>query len=216
VLQGAHVRLEPLTQAHALALAREAAAADPEFYRWTFVPRDMDAACAYVERALAWKRAGNALPFAIVRVADGQGVGSTRVWNLERWDWPEGHPRRGRAAPDACEIGYTWLSPSAARTAVNTEAKLLLLTHAFDTWQVLRVCLHADARNQRSRDAIERIGGRFEGILRSHRLAADFTARDSARYSILAAEWPVVKSGLERKLAQPRAAAAPSPAPAAG
>ena len=88
------------------------------------------------------------------------------------------HPRHGRANPDVCEIGYTWLTRSAIRTAANTEAKLLMLTHAFETWQVLRVCLHTDARNQRSRAAIERIGAKFEGILRAHRMAADFTPRD--------------------------------------
>ena len=84
--------------------------------------------------------------------------------------------------------------------AANTEAKLLMLTHAFESWQVLRVCLHADARNQRSRAAIERIGGKFEGILRAHRMAADSIARDSARYSIVAAEWPAVKEQLRRLL----------------
>jgi len=86
-----------------------------------------------------------------------------------------------------------WLASAAIRTAANTEAKLLMLTHAFETWRVLRVCLHTDARNQRSRAAIERIGGKFEGVLRAHRLAADYIPRDSARFSIVAAEWPVVK-----------------------
>ena len=86
------------------------------------------------------------------------------------------------------------------RTAANTEAKLLMLTHAFETWRVLRVCFHADARNQRSRAALERIGGSFEGILRAHRLAADSSARDSARYSILEPEWPAVKHHLVRLL----------------
>jgi RimJ/RimL family protein N-acetyltransferase len=95
--------------------------------------------------------------------------------------------------PDACEIGYTWLTRSAIRTAANTEAKLLMLSHAFESWQVVRVCFHTDARNARSRAALERIGGQFEGLLRAHRLAADLTARNSARYSIVAAEWPAVK-----------------------
>jgi len=104
----------------------------------------------------------------------------------------------GRTVPDTCEIGYTWLTRSAIRTAANTEAKLLMLTHAFETWQVLRVCLHTDVRNQRSRAAIERIGGKFEGILRAHRMAADYIARDSARFSIVAAEWPEVKQRLSQ------------------
>ena len=106
-----------------------------------------------------------------------------------------------RIAPDACEIGYTWLTRSAIRTASNTEAKLLMLTHAFEVWHVLRVCFHTDARNQRSRAAFERIGGKFEGILRAHRMAADYTARDSVRFSIVAAEWPEVKERLGQFLA---------------
>jgi RimJ/RimL family protein N-acetyltransferase len=135
-------------------------------------------------------------------VDDGIVLGSTRFWNLERWSWPQGHPRHGRHFPDACEIGYTWLTRSAIRTASNTEAKLLMLTYAFETWRVLRVCFHTDARNQRSRAALERIGGKFEGILRAHRMAADYTARDSVRYSIIEAEWPAVKQWLSHLLNQ--------------
>ena len=137
-----------------------------------------------------------AVPFAIVRVDDSTVVGSTRFWDLERWSWPPGHASHGRSAPDVCEIGYTWLTRSAVRTAANTEAKMLMLTHAFETWRVLRVCFHTDSRNARSRAALERIGGQFEGILRAHRMAADYIARDSVRYSILAAEWPAVKQRL--------------------
>ncbi len=129
-------------------------------------------------------------------------IGSTRFWNIERWAWPEGHPSFVRSTPDACEIGYTWLAPSAIRTPANTEAKFLMMAHAFEVWKVLRVCFHTDLRNQRSRAALERIGGQFEGILRAHRMAADFIPRDSARYSILAAEWPVVKQRLLQKLEQ--------------
>jgi RimJ/RimL family protein N-acetyltransferase len=92
------------------------------------------------------------------------------------------------------------LSRSSIRTAANTEAKLLMLTHAFEVWRVLRVCFHTDARNQRSRAALERIGGQFEGILRAHRMAADYIPRDSVRYSIVAAEWPGVKERLTRFL----------------
>ncbi|HZT42295.1 MAG TPA: GNAT family protein [Chthonomonadaceae bacterium] len=201
ILPGVHVRLEPLQMAHVEPLV-QAAAADPSLYRWSPVPQNTAEATKYVETALAWKRDGTALPFAIVRVADERVIGSTRFWNLERWTWPPDHPRSGRPFPDACEIGYTWLSASAVRTAANTEAKLLLLTHAFEVWQVFRVCFHADARNERSRAALERIGARFEGVLRSHRMAVDYTPRDSARYSILAAEWPAVKVGLEGKLAR--------------
>ena len=153
-----------------------------------------------MRRSLAWRDAGTAVPFAIVRVDDRVVIGSTRFFNLERWLWPQGHLRYGLL--DACEIGYTWLARSAIRTAANTEAKLLMLTHAFETWEMLRVCFHTDARNQRSRAALERIGGKFEGILRAHRMAADYIARDSVRYSIVAAEWPDVKRRLSQLLDQ--------------
>lgn len=192
LLVGRDIRLEPLGHRHRKALVA-ASANDARLYQWSPVPKDEDEAARYIETALSWKQAGTAVPFAIVRLADGVVVGSTRLWNLERWLWPKNHPRRGRDFPDACEIGYSWLTRSAIRTAANTESKKLLLEHAFETWCVLRVCLHTDVRNERSRAAIERIGGKFEGVLRAHRLAADYIARDSARYSIVASEWPAVK-----------------------
>ncbi len=195
VLHGTRVRLEPLDHRHVEGLVA-AAAVDPSLYQWSPVPQGQVEAAKYVETALAWRDAGTAVPFAIVRLDVGAVIGSTRFWNLERWAWPHGHPRHRRQVPDACEIGYTWLTRSAIRTAANTEAKLLLLTHAFETWQVLRVCFHTDARNQRSRAALERIGGKFEGILRAHRMAADYIPRDSVRFSILAAEWAEVKKRL--------------------
>jgi N-acetyltransferase len=196
-LQGKHIRLEPLDHRHIEGLAA-ASSGDPALYRWSPIPRGKDEATSYVETALAWRDAGTAAPFATVRVEDGVVIGSTRFFLIERWDWPQGHERHGRAHPDACEIGYTWLAHSAIRTGANTEAKFLLLRHAFEAWQVLRVCLHTDARNQRSRAAIERIGGQFEGILRAHRMAADFIPRDSARYSIMSADWPAVKEKLSQ------------------
>ena len=199
VLRGRHVRLEPLDHFHVDGLAA-AAAVDRSLYQWSPIPQGKSEAASYVDTALTWLNAGTALPFATVRVEDGVVIGSTRFFNLERWAWPPGHARHGRQDPDACEIGYTWLTRSAVRTGANTESKLLMLTHAFETWQVLRVCLHTDVRNQRSRAAIERIGGKFEGILRSHRMAADFIARDSARFSIVAAEWPEVKQRLNQLL----------------
>ena len=104
----------------------------------------------------------------------------------------------GREFPHACEIGYPWFTRSAIRTAANTEAKLLMLTHAFEIWQVLRVCFHTDFRNQRSRAAMERIGAKFEGVLRAHRMAAHFIPRDSVRYSIVRNEWPEMKAKAER------------------
>ncbi|MGO9519130.1 MAG: GNAT family N-acetyltransferase [Candidatus Korobacteraceae bacterium] len=199
MLIGQHVRLEPLNYRHVDGLVA-ASAGDPSLYQWSPVPQGKAEAISYVDTALAWRDADTAEPFATVRVDDGVVIGSTRFFDLERWAWPPGHARHGRSAPDACEIGYTWLTRSAIRTAANTEAKLLMLTHAFENWHVLRVCLHTDARNQRSRAAIERIGGKFEGILRAHRMAADYIARDSARFSIIEAEWPEVKRRLTQLL----------------
>jgi len=195
VLTWSQVRLEPLDHAHVDGLV-VAAAGDPALYRWSPVPQGKAAATTYVDTALAWRDAGSAVPFAIVRASDGVVIGSTRFWNIERWAWPAGHLRHRRKFPDACEIGYTWLTRSAIRTAANTEAKLLMLKYAFETWGVLRVCFHTDARNQRSRAALERIGGKFEGTLRAHRMAADYVARDSMRFSIVAAEWGAVKERL--------------------
>lgn len=200
ILTGNHVRLVPLELDHADALAAASSASDPSLYAWSPVPRNPEAARAYIETALAWRAAGTALAFATVRIADGIVIGSTRFFEMDRWNWPAGHERFRRSAPDVCEIGYTWLTAGAVRTAANTEAKLLMLAHAFETWRVVRVCLHTDARNLRSQAAIERIGGRFEGILRGHRMAADYIPRDSYRYSIVAAEWPEVKRRLEDRL----------------
>lgn len=177
-----------------------ASAAEPSLYQFSFVPQSKAETMKYIETALTWRDAGTAVPFATVRLSDNVVVGSTRFFDIESWPWPPEHPLHGRTTPDVCEIGYTWLTRSAIRTPINTEAKLLMLTHAFETWHVLRVCLHTDVRNERSRAAIERIGGRFEGILRAHRIASDATPRDSARFSILAAEWPEVKQRLEEAL----------------
>jgi N-acetyltransferase len=199
VLTGSHIRLEPLSLAHADGLVA-ASSGDPTLYQWSAVPIGRDAVHRYIETALSLRRAGTALAFATVRVADGTVIGSTRFFDIERFAWPEGHPRHGRELPDVCEIGYTWLSHDALRTAANTEAKLLMLTHAFEVWQMLRVCLHTDARNKRSQAAIERIGAKLEGVLHAHRIAADFSARDSWRYSVVAAEWPEAKARLTERL----------------
>ena len=218
MLRGTHIRLEPLEYRHVEGLVA-ASATDSSLYQWSPVPQGKAEATSYVDTALASRDAGSAVPFAIVKlndklndrvndgVDDGVVIGSTRFFNLERWSWPKGHPRHGRHDPDVCEIGYTWLARSAIRTAANTEAKVLMLTQAFETWQVLGVCFHTDARNQRSRSALERIGGKFDGILRAHRMAADYIARDSVRYSIVAAEWPVVKQQLSQFLSQAPVAA---------
>jgi RimJ/RimL family protein N-acetyltransferase/GNAT superfamily N-acetyltransferase len=192
-LVGKAVRLEPLQHQHGPGLVA-AAAAGTELYRWSPVPQDEDQVRQYVETAVAARDDGTAVPFAVIRTADDTVIGSTRFFDFGYWAWPDGTDRTG---PDTCEIGYTWLSPTAIRTGANTEMKRLMLAHAFEVWQVASVCLHTDARNQRSRDAMQRIGARYEGILRSHRLGADGKPRDSARFSITAAEWPAVSQHLD-------------------
>lgn len=202
-LAGKRIRLEPLERHHADALlaaseGEEAAA----LYEWSAVPRGKEQVAAYIDKALAGREAGIVAPFVTIRLQDERVLGSTRFFDIERWAWPKGSDRLDAGLVDGCEIGYTWLAPSAIRTGVNTEAKLLMLTHAFEKWQALRVCLHTDSRNQRSAAAMERIGATFEGLLRSHRLATDGTARNSLRYSIVASDWPEVKRKLEERLAR--------------
>ncbi len=202
VLEGNHVRLEPLALRHVDGLL-EAAQGGSELFHWTTVPGARAPMERYVEAALRARDAGTAMPFATVRTGDGQVVGSSRFFDIARWAWPPAHPR-AQAAADNCEIGYTWLSPRAIRSAVNTEAKYLMLRHAFESWRVCGVCFHTDARNERSCTALAGIGAKFEGILRAHRLSSDFAPRDSARYSITAAEWPAVSAHLRARLAARR------------
>lgn len=199
-LEGRHVRLEPLSLAHVGALV--AVGKGPrETFELTTVPGDEAAMGRYVEAALADHAAGRALPFATVAHDTGRVVGSTRFGNVEFWAWPQGNPhQRGAHLPDVVEIGWTWLAPDVQRSGINTEAKLLMLTHAFEVWRVHRVSLNTDARNTRSRDAILRLGARFDGVLRGARVASDGAIRDTAAYSILEAEWPEVKAGLTAKL----------------
>lgn len=201
VLTGAHVRLEPLTRAHVPGLVA-AAAQDPSLYDWSSIPQGEAAMRDYVDGALAEQEFGTTLPFATVRAADGLVLGSTRFFLIERWSWPAGHPNSSPGHVDGCEIGYTWLGRAAVRTAANTETKLLLLAHAFEQWGAFRVCFHTDVRNERSRNALARIGAQFEGVLRAHRLAVDPAPRDSARFSVIQAEWPGVKRRLEGFLSQ--------------
>jgi N-acetyltransferase len=201
ILQGRIVRLEPLDDHHAEGLA-DVSKFDNGLYQWSPVPKGIEEVRKYIQTAKEWKSAGMAEPFAIVRLHGNVVIGSSRIFNIERWAWKPDHPRRGREYPDAGEIGYTWLDSSAIRTGVNTEAKLLLLTLAFEKWHVFRICFHADNRNDRSKTAIERLGAQFEGLLRSHRLAMDGIARDSARFSITEADWPEVKQRLEKFLSR--------------
>jgi RimJ/RimL family protein N-acetyltransferase/GNAT superfamily N-acetyltransferase len=203
-LAGPHVRLEPLGYRHAPGLLA-ATAGGGDLYRWSPVPRDAEQVRRYVETAHAMRDRRAAVAYAVVRTADETVIGSTRFHQLDYWAWPDRDASAAPPAPDTCEIGWTWLSKDAIRTAANTEMKRLMLTHAFETWQVKSVCLHTDVRNQRSRAAMERFGARFEGVLRAHRLATELIPRDSARYSVTAAEWPQVKrhiAGLSRRLSQ--------------
>lgn len=189
LLEGRHVRLEPLTPAHAPGLF---AAAVPEVFRYLIIPPFGTVADAerYIADALAAQAAGTEVAFATVRRSDNRVVGTTRFLDIRR-------PHRG------LEIGWTWITPAAQRTVVNTEAKYLQLRHAFEALGALRVQLKTDANNARSRAAIGRLGAQFEGILRKQMLRPyDGYQRDTAMFSIIDAEWPAVKAGLEAKLAR--------------
>ena len=207
-LTGRFVRLEPLTLDHVEALAA-AAASDRASFGLTTVPDGLDSAKWYIEATLARQATGRELPFAVRRLADGQIVGSTRFLDLDVFTWPAPSPAVSGTGllpsddtpPTVGEIGSTWYAVSAQRTAVNTEAKLLLLTHAFEVWSALRISFKTDARNEASRRAIERLGAQFEGIRRAHVPAPDGAVRDSAYYSIAQAEWPPVRDGLIARLA---------------
>ena len=208
-LENAVVRLEPLTEAHVEGL-HAAAKQAPALYDLAPVPVTLSGMQQYVDRALADAGAGAAVPFAIVvkSPADEALAGCTRLMNLEWWTWPPGpirvagEPRRRDAGspPDVVEIGHVWLGGPWLRTAVNTASCLLLMTFAFETWNVHRLVLKTDERNARSRAAILRLGGQFEGILRAHLPAADGVIRNTAMFSILPAEWPAAKSRLESAL----------------
>lgn len=199
VLEGRHVLLQPLKHSHIKGLI-EAANENPSLFKWTYVPQDEPSMTKYVDRAIECRDLGIAYPFVIIGKKDNQIKGTTRYWNIEKWEWLSEHPLDREAKLDVCEIGHTWLRENAIRTAINTETKLLLLTNLFENWNALRVCFRTDVRNKRSQVAIERIGGKFEGILRADRMAIDYTIRDSCRYSILFSEWPGVKENLLKLL----------------
>lgn len=201
-LTGKGVRLEMLSHDHVPGLL-EACRPPRESFRYTWVPEPTISDVArYVDTALAAHAAGVALPFATVHISTGTVVGSTRFMNAEYWASRDGHPSTVDI-PDAVEIGATWLASSSQRTHVNTEAKVLMLTHAFETWRVKRVIFKTDARNTTSRANIERVGATLEGILRHHMHSADGEnngLRDTATYSILAREWPDAKVRLTERL----------------
>jgi RimJ/RimL family protein N-acetyltransferase len=206
VLAGDIVTLRPMTIDDVEALV-VAATEDRSTYGFTPVPGDHDAMRAYVEGALGDQEIGWALPFVTTLTDDARVVGSTRFLSLDDWGagaarHPGSRPGGAIGTPRVGEIGATWLAASVQRTRVNTDAKLLMLRHAFDTWEVERITFKTDARNSRSRNAIERLGAHFEGIRRAEVPATDGGIRDSAYYSIVRAEWPAVRKGLEARLAR--------------
>jgi RimJ/RimL family protein N-acetyltransferase len=186
-LEGRAVRLEPLAMSHAPALA---AVAEPDlFEHFNAVLRTREDVEAYIAEALEAAERGVERPFVILERETGTPVGSTRYLDIQR-------------KHRTLEIGSTWLAKRVWRTRVNTECKYLLLRHAFEDLKVMRVQLKTDRRNARSRAAIERIGGRFEGILRQHMLVRGGVVRDSAYYGFIDSEWPEVKARLEAMLAE--------------
>jgi RimJ/RimL family protein N-acetyltransferase len=185
-LGGRSMRLEPLTPEHHTALCE--VGLDAEL--WRLIPYRVSTADEmrdYLDSALKEQAAGTAIPFATVERASGRVIGSTRYMNID-------------AANRRVEIGATWISKPWQRTAINTEAKYLMLRHAFETLGCIRVELKTDALNQQSRQAILRIGAREEGTLRQHMVTWSGRLRDTVYYSILDSEWPGVKAHLETKL----------------
>jgi RimJ/RimL family protein N-acetyltransferase len=187
-LEGSVVRLEPLRREHAQLFWEAAQEGLEDIFRW--IPYRMKTAEDFnqaVDRAFAEQERGESIAFATLERASRQVIGSTRFMNID-------------VANRRVEIGSTWIAKAWQRTAVNTEAKYLMLKHAFETWQSIRVELKTDALNERSRDAILRIGAKEEGILRHHLITWTGRVRDSVYFSILEAEWPQVKAQLEAKL----------------
>jgi RimJ/RimL family protein N-acetyltransferase len=185
-LSGGFVRLVPLTAEHIEPMF--AVASDQDLWRWTTTQiASLDDMRAYVETALASQKEGTALPFATLDAHTGEIIGSTRFANIDR-------------ANRRVEIGWTWLRRDRQRTGCNTEAKYLMLSHAFDVLGCIRVELKTDALNARSRAAIRRIGGVEEGILRAHMITASGRLRDTVYYSVLDSEWPAVRARLEDML----------------
>ena len=186
ILQGRHVRLEPLTPEHAAGLAE--VGLDDDLWKWIPTPvRTPEEMSAYVHAALQEQAAGFTLPFALIEKSSGRIIGSTRYANIE----PAHH---------RLEIGWTWVARPWQRTAINTEAKYLLLRHAFETLKCMRVELKTDSLNEKSRAAILRIGASQEGIFRNHMMTASGRIRHTVYFSIIDSEWPEAKARLEARL----------------
>ena len=188
-LQGQHVRLEPLHADHAPALAEAAADGDLSQLWYTAIPAP-DQMAAEISRRLGLLAAGSMLPWAVLD-ANGQAVGMTSYMNIDN------HHQR-------VEIGSTWYARRVQRTPLNTEAKRLLLAHAFEALQCIAVEFRTHRFNTQSRRAIERLGAQFDGMLRKHQRASNGTLRDTAVYSITADEWPTVRGHLDFQLERPR------------
>lgn len=207
ILQGNLICLEPMTTDHAQDLY-SAALEERSTYSYTNVPDSLESAKRYIDDALRAYEIGRALPFVVRHLETGRIIGSTRFLDLDVFKWPPPWPPGASSGPvpsdenppTVAEIGSTWYAASFQRTGVNTECKLLMLTHAFDTWHSIRVTLKTDARNERSRAAIQRLGAAFEGIRRAHIPATDGGIRDTAYYSILENEWHAVRSNLQERL----------------
>jgi len=184
VLEGRHLRLEPLTPAHHADLCE--VGLDPDLWRWIPIPvRTPEDMSIYIETALAEQASGRSLPFAQIEQATGKAIGSTRYMNIE-------------TAHRRVEIGSTWIAPAWQRTAINSESKYLLLKHAFEVLGCMRVELKTDSLNERSRAAIRRIGAIEEGIFRNHMIVHTGRIRHTVYYSIVDSEWPGVKAQLEQ------------------
>lgn len=198
-LHGAQVSLVPLGPEHAQALAL-ASVESRDAYGFSPVPNGLEEARQYIAAALSARELGQR--FAFATVWRGRVVGTTSYSDYQPWAWSAGSALQRSDRPDVCEIGYTWLAASAQRTRCNTEAKLLMLQHAFETWQVHRVCLRTDVRNERSRNAILRLGAQLEGVRRADKPSSDGLVRDSMFFSIVIAEWPAVRARLLEQLAR--------------
>jgi RimJ/RimL family protein N-acetyltransferase len=187
LLEGDIVRLEPMRVDHLPALCR--VGLEPGLWEWTSnVIKENGDLERYVKDALAEQNLGKAVPFVTIEKDSGTVVGSTRFANID-------------VSNRKTEIGWTWINPKWQRTGINTEAKLLMFTHAFETWKCIRVELKTDVNNQRSRNAMKRIGCVEEGILRNHMITESGRYRDSIYFSIIESEWPMVKELLRSKLA---------------
>ena len=187
-LTGRHIQLEPMRPEHAAALLEAGRA--PEIWEWMPVrPLTSAAMDIWIARALTAQLQGREYPFVVIRLMDGRVIGSTRYLEVQEED-------------RTVEIGWTWYSPDTWGGVVNPEAKYLLMRHAFEDWHAIRVALKTDIKNVHSQAAIRKLGAKYEGTLRNHRIRTDGTYRDTVLFSIIETEWPGVKPNLERRISE--------------